>query len=391
MTDSVSVRRGPPLMPRALVLQFAAASVLVGIACGALVARGVPWLIDMSTGSVRDMQWMGLLVFVSFTIITFATGAQTVGRTLPILKYLQRANASNDLAPPSAAAIRDAARVHRRATFAGLLAACIPLGADALGFIDVSPLSIEKRVARDLLCVALIALGAERISMFWSKGLFGWLGRLHPSLVEHELPRVFAPKSGRRALLALLVVLLPGAVLAGALTGSDSLRLSVTSFAVGLSACLCAGWLSFSRAHTTSNDILTLASAAERFGHGDALRAPQTPMNAEPTEAVRAALLSFSKRIEQISEQRSSTYRAMEEAQKLKTQFFASMSHDLRSPLNSIVGFTDLLVREVDGPLNPSQRDSVHTIQKSADELLRLLTDVLDSFQHSGIRSLEFT
>jgi signal transduction histidine kinase len=66
------------------------------------------------------------------------------------------------------------------------------------------------------------------------------------------------------------------------------------------------------------------------------------------------------------------------ESQRLKTRFMAYMSHDLRSPLNAILGFTDLLVTGSD-PLNPEQRESLDTVRHAADDLLRLVTQVLDT------------
>ena len=56
----------------------------------------------------------------------------------------------------------------------------------------------------------------------------------------------------------------------------------------------------------------------------------------------------------------------------------AYMSHDLRSPLNAILGFTDLLVTGSD-PLNAEQRESLDTVRHAADDLLRLVTQVLDT------------
>ncbi|MFK7984734.1 MAG: sensor histidine kinase [Sandaracinaceae bacterium] len=66
------------------------------------------------------------------------------------------------------------------------------------------------------------------------------------------------------------------------------------------------------------------------------------------------------------------------DARALRTRFMAVMSHELRSPLNSIVGFTEVLDRGLDGPLSEGQRESVTMIQRSAGELILLLTDVLD-------------
>ena len=59
--------------------------------------------------------------------------------------------------------------------------------------------------------------------------------------------------------------------------------------------------------------------------------------------------------------------------------FFASLSHDMRTPLNSIIGFTDLLRTENDMP--PAQKDSLDSISYSGGILLELINDLLDFFK----------
>jgi two-component system, sensor histidine kinase RpfC len=64
-----------------------------------------------------------------------------------------------------------------------------------------------------------------------------------------------------------------------------------------------------------------------------------------------------------------------EEANKAKSRFIANMSHEMRTPLNGILGMVDLL-RETH--LNHEQRDFVRTVHTSAYTLLSLVEDVLD-------------
>ena len=68
----------------------------------------------------------------------------------------------------------------------------------------------------------------------------------------------------------------------------------------------------------------------------------------------------------------------MQEANRLKSQFLANMSHELRSPLNAIIGFSDLLAS--DGiPVAPEQqRQFIGHIGTSGRHLLKLINDVLD-------------
>jgi PAS domain S-box-containing protein len=68
----------------------------------------------------------------------------------------------------------------------------------------------------------------------------------------------------------------------------------------------------------------------------------------------------------------------LEKADKTKDLFLASMSHELRSPLHTIIGFADLLGEELKGPLNEDQKRYVHHILGDSQHLLALINDILD-------------
>ena len=63
------------------------------------------------------------------------------------------------------------------------------------------------------------------------------------------------------------------------------------------------------------------------------------------------------------------------EASRIKSEFLANMSHEIRTPLNGILGFTHLLQKS---ELTPRQFDYLHTIEKSADNLLGIINEILD-------------
>ncbi|MBN1995531.1 MAG: HAMP domain-containing histidine kinase [Anaerolineae bacterium] len=54
------------------------------------------------------------------------------------------------------------------------------------------------------------------------------------------------------------------------------------------------------------------------------------------------------------------------------------LSHDLRGPLNSILGFTELLLEEIEGPLTDIQQEDISAINQSAQNLLRLINNMVD-------------
>jgi signal transduction histidine kinase len=68
---------------------------------------------------------------------------------------------------------------------------------------------------------------------------------------------------------------------------------------------------------------------------------------------------------------------AAEHANLAKTQFLQTMSHEFRTPLNAILGYTDLLSDEVVGPVTPVQQDHLRRIRRSSDHLLELIEELL--------------
>lgn len=71
--------------------------------------------------------------------------------------------------------------------------------------------------------------------------------------------------------------------------------------------------------------------------------------------------------------------RRAEEASKAKTNFLANMSHELRTPLNAINGFSEVIAREIFGPLgHPKYKEYASDIQASGQLLLDMIGDILD-------------
>lgn len=80
-------------------------------------------------------------------------------------------------------------------------------------------------------------------------------------------------------------------------------------------------------------------------------------------------------RIEQALRERNE---ALETADRMKSEFVANMSYELRTPLNSIIGFTELLETGIAGPMSDAQRDYLGYVLQAARQLRELIDDILD-------------
>ena len=65
-------------------------------------------------------------------------------------------------------------------------------------------------------------------------------------------------------------------------------------------------------------------------------------------------------------------------ADDLKSKFLSNMSHEFRSPLNSILALSPSVSDEVDGPLIRNRPQQVRFIRKAAEDLYELVNDLLD-------------
>ena len=117
----------------------------------------------------------------------------------------------------------------------------------------------------------------------------------------------------------------------------------------------------------------------------EALRAERN--NTRRMEELNSILEAKNEQLRQANTEIENARRAAEVANKAKTTFLSNMSHDIRTPMNAIVGIADLLGYETDS----SERIKEYTrrLQNSSHHLLGLLNDILDMSRiESGISSL---
>jgi len=81
--------------------------------------------------------------------------------------------------------------------------------------------------------------------------------------------------------------------------------------------------------------------------------------------------------LEQLERERLA-HRQAQEADRFKSEFLTTVSHELRTPLNAILGFTEVLLAEIEGPLNEGQREDLRMIRAAGNHLLALFNNVLE-------------
>jgi signal transduction histidine kinase len=70
--------------------------------------------------------------------------------------------------------------------------------------------------------------------------------------------------------------------------------------------------------------------------------------------------------------------RQLREAEKMRLRFLGHMSHELREPLNNIIGFSRVILKGIDGPISEQQRGDLEIVHANGQHLLGLINDLLD-------------
>jgi len=120
--------------------------------------------------------------------------------------------------------------------------------------------------------------------------------------------------------------------------------------------------------------LVQLVEGARQFKAGD--RSVRVPTRGAHEIGQLARVLGEAADV--IQAQEAALTRAVaqaEAASRAKSEFVANMSHEVRTPMNGILGMTDLML---DGELSKEQRESLLVVRRSAEALLRILNDILD-------------
>lgn len=98
-------------------------------------------------------------------------------------------------------------------------------------------------------------------------------------------------------------------------------------------------------------------------------------------------VVGYGKVTRDLTERRAAHERALEDARRLaeaeaanrtRAELLAAMSHEMRTPLNAIAGYTDLLEAGLRGPLTETQAEDIRRIRRSQQYLLAIVNDLLN-------------
>lgn len=140
-----------------------------------------------------------------------------------------------------------------------------------------------------------------------------------------------------------------------------------------------AGWVGFGLARLLSRDLRMANRGVRMLGTDAALEGTRVmrPARFRAVAELGSAIELLATRFRMFANAQERSILARGAATRARGRFFASVSHDLKSPLNAILGFAELCAREP--ATNAAQRESLELIMGRAKELLALIETILDA------------
>ncbi len=315
---------------------FAAANdqlLIVAAAACLLLAIAVFIFLLCAAGHRRDSdeirtRFTEKIPFDLFTVLIFTAGAGVLYMLVEILDHLNR-------------------RIGFRLTAAALLFVLAAL----LGLLWCMSLAVrvkQKTLVRGTVVYKLLHLLRRAL-----EGLWGWL-----SMIVKGLPLVWRG-----------VLILCGAELVGfVILAANSRRAGATGFLVNL-------FVFFPLALWALVSARGLRRGAQEIAAG----------NTDYTVPTKYLFGEFKAHAEDLNAIRSGISRAVEErlrSERMKTELITNVSHDIKTPLTSIVSYVDLLSREELG--NEKAREYIEVLQRQSARLKKLTDDLVEASKASS-------
>jgi two-component system cell cycle sensor histidine kinase PleC len=134
-------------------------------------------------------------------------------------------------------------------------------------------------------------------------------------------------------------------------------------------------WIRYSETRTADGGRVSIGTEVTAIRS----RERELQVNQDALEKTISVLRESQIRIVELAENYEQEKIRAEEASQSKSEFLANMSHELRTPLNAINGFSDIMQKELFGPLgDPRYKEYVNDILFSGQHLLSLINDILD-------------
>lgn len=392
-----------PTPPARMMLLLVASSYGVAAILALFTLVATPFVLALpgldATAVFRVALAQGIVAGLALVFVTLR-GIRSMHPIYRVLLFGPRTTAHDP--PPSEHAVRAAYTWPERGVLLNTACAQLVPIIDALGILPISGLDGWSRLSVDFLSIAVAAAGLHPSIIIWRHIVWRWLGRLHPADIRLPSDQQLGQRLAFTVALPVAVVGIAAVVVLAshliALRERVVPRVQIGAFSLELdltAAVLAAGiiiastsmaWVLARRLGAElARDLTGLTAQIDLVRSESAPRVESELHSFErlaSTDAGRAlasALSELARRFTEMREKEEKGRLAMEEVQRLRTQFLASMSHDLRSPLNSILGFSQLIASGSEGPTTHEQRESVLMIMRSARDLLRLVTNILDS------------
>ena len=357
-------------------LPFHVTTVFIALATSTVVVFMVPSirpaLVDFETAS--SLALLGLIIVAAAALPLYVTVRAAVTRTLEL------ANPAAMLGVLGKAEITGTP--YKRLVWRLLIATATPVGFVAIGSSLIAHAHVRRFDAHSREETAEIIsrvafetspeVTAGRAEAIEAARLLGFAAKIERGAQKYSVERggdgrikLTTPLENESAVLLFRVTAVP--------------PITVADLAIAMLAVALAATLGLGIGSSLGKDLAEATSRVQKLGTNHVLfreESSQVTARYAQVTALNRAIDTLAARFRVFAEAQERAIDARNTARKLRSLLFASVSHDLRAPLNSILGFAELVRQK---PLAIAQRESLGFIEQSGRELLALIETILDS------------
>jgi signal transduction histidine kinase len=220
------------------------------------------------------------------------------------------------------------------------------------------------------------------------------IGQAQAALARRGFLSRFISTEGRGVapdLPGVVLVRLPGRVLKFEYGSDGSWPIDWKAIVLGAAALLSAGYVGLELSGRLSLDLRAANRSVRTLGTEAALEGTRVmrPARYRAVAELTHSVEQLSDRFRMFAQAQERSISSREAATRTRGRFFAKFSHDLKSPLNAILGFAELTKR--DPGTTVAQKESLDLILRGGNELLALVETILDAARvEAGQLNLDF-